>query len=124
MNEFMWWNDQRNIRNFKALTAASLSWIVGGATAATVGSQQYSASKASTAAKKQSDHLNSEAKRIEAENKAAAAKAAADIAGAEKQASMSVAMRNRARARSQTVYTSPLGLTGQPSTTRKTLLGQ
>lgn len=120
MSEFMWWNDPGRVRYFKAPVA----WAIGASTVATIGSQQYTASKQASAAKKQAAHLDAEAKRIEAENKAAKAKAAADIAGAEKQAKMSLTMRNRARARSQTVYTSPLGSTTQPATARKSLLGQ
>lgn len=107
---------------FKA--AALTAWAIGGAAAVTVGAQQYTASKQASAAKKQADHINSESARIEAENKAALAKAEKDKAGAAAQAKQSVIMRNRAKARSQTVFTSPLGSSTQASTVRKTLLGQ
>lgn len=117
-----WWNTNFNVRHFKA--AAIPVWIAAATTAASIGSQQYTASKARTQAKKQADALAGEQKRIEGENKAALAKAASDVAGAEKQAKASVAMRNRARARSKTVYTSPLGATTQAATVRKSLLGQ
>lgn len=117
-----WWNTNYNVRHFKA--SAALAWVVGGSAAATIGSQQYSASKQTTQAKKQAAHLASESKRVEAENKAAIAKAEREKAGAAEQARQSVLMRNRARARSKTVYTSPLGATTQAATVRKTLLGQ
>ena len=105
---------------------AWLGYVAVGALAAgSIGSSQYSASASRTLAKKQEGARVAEAARIEKENKAALAKAEAEKATAERQAKQQITMRNRARARSRTVFTSPLGAPqDQTSIQKKTLLGQ
>jgi len=76
-----------------------------------------SATKATKATKKATEAAAEENKRMIANAKAAEAKAGS-------QARESIVSRQRAVARNQTVYTSPLGLATEASTTRKTLLGQ
>ena len=69
------------------------------------------------------DALDAKTK-LERENAQAIADAKAAESTAAAQAQAAIDKKLRSKARSQSVYTSPLGLTTEASTTRKTLTGQ
>lgn len=103
--------------------------ILVAAAIAGAGTASYSAQHSATkSAKSQAD---TQQRMVAASQEALVAKDAADkaelaqgIATAEAQAKGQVTQKKRAIARSETIYTSPLGIGGQADVSRKVLLGQ
>ena len=96
---------------------AALAAVAIAGTAASVGTSMYSSNKATKAS-------NNAARDASAANAKAIADAKAAKDTAASQAAGALTQRKRSIARSQSVFTSPLGVTDQASTIRKTLLGQ
>ncbi len=88
-----------------------------GLAVAAIGSSVYNTQKQATASKKAADNVS-------AMNAKAIADAKAAESNAAEQAANAINEKRRSRARSQSIFTSPLGLTTQAATTRKMLLGE
>lgn len=90
--------------------------IVGGA-GAMVGSQMSANNKAVKSS-------NAAAAEAQQRNQAAIAEVKSAQSNASTQAQASITAKRKAMARSQTVFTNPLGIADQASTAKKTLLGE
>lgn len=86
-----------------------------GASAIATGASVYQGQKQATASKKAAEAANS------ANNEAIAKVQAAQKTSSEQAVNT---IKRRTASMSETIYTSPLGLTGQADVSRKTLLGQ
>ena len=128
-----WHNKQYKVNGFDDCpkiaisTAAAISWLAVATVAA--GTAAYSAQNTATkAAKTASDIQQGSAKAASDMLVAREAKANEELkqaaATSEAQAKGTITAKKRAMARSETIYTSPLGIGGQADVARKMLLGQ
>lgn len=109
---------------------AAIPWLIGATAVATLGAGVITASatnKAAKTAKSTAENQMNMQRAAQEELKAKDAAAKADVEKAQvtatSQAQASLTKKKRAVARSESIYTSPLGIGGTADVARKTLLG-
>lgn len=106
-----------------ALPAIIIAASIAGAGAASYSAQNSATKSAKSAADTQQRMITASQEALVAKDAADKAELAQGIASAEAQAKGQVTNKKRAIARSETIYTSPLGIGGQADVAKKMLLG-